>query len=267
MNILVCQALTGHRLHRFGFRGFLRRESRAIQHVQKIGVAAGIQLIRAHKFHPALAKKIHQRPVHDGGAHLRLNIVTDKGQIFIGETLRPCRIARDEYRDVVDKTQACFERTTGIEAGGLFGADWKIIDHQFRGGVFQLGNDLFAGGFFLQWKKCAERILIVHVRGVAVQNAAHFYNGAGELDLFTEHLRTIRRRENGPADISSNLAPINIKGGNDFNVARAIRADLAVHQPYAGAVGGEAVIKIYPLDKRAGAVSNPDNGDSYFSHF
>src|SRR2546430_14264509 len=61
---------------------------------------------------------------------------------------------------------------------------------------------------------------------------------------------------------SPTLAPINIKGGNDFNVARAIRADLAVHQPYAGAVGGEAVIKIYPLDKRAGAVSNPDNGDS-----
>jgi hypothetical protein len=40
-----------------------------------------------------------------------------------------------------------------------------------------------------------------------------------------------------------------------------------VHQADARAVGGGAVIKIDSLDKRAGAVSNPDNGDSYFSHF
>jgi len=40
-----------------------------------------------------------------------------------------------------------------------------------------------------------------------------------------------------------------------------------VHQPDGSAVGGSAVIKIESLDKRAGAVSNPDNGDSYFSHF
>jgi len=40
-----------------------------------------------------------------------------------------------------------------------------------------------------------------------------------------------------------------------------------VHQADASAVGGGAVIKIDSLDKRAGAVSNPDDGDSYFSHF
>jgi hypothetical protein len=102
---------------------------------------------------------------------------------------------------------------------------------------------------------------------IAVENAAHFYNGAGELDLFAENLCAIRWRKNGSADISSNLAPINVESGNDFNIARAIRTDLAVHQSYTSAVGRKAVIKIYPLDKRAGAVSNPDNGDSYFSHF
>ena len=40
-----------------------------------------------------------------------------------------------------------------------------------------------------------------------------------------------------------------------------------MHQSDAGAVDGGAVIKIDALDKRAGAVSNADNGDSYFSHF
>jgi hypothetical protein len=40
-----------------------------------------------------------------------------------------------------------------------------------------------------------------------------------------------------------------------------------VHQSDASAVGGGAVIKIDSLDKRAGAVSNAYDGDSYFSHF
>jgi hypothetical protein len=40
-----------------------------------------------------------------------------------------------------------------------------------------------------------------------------------------------------------------------------------VHQPDAGAVHGGAVIKVNSLDKRAGAVSDAYNGDSYFSHF
>ena len=37
--------------------------------------------------------------------------------------------------------------------------------------------------------------------------------------------------------------------------------------PMPAAVDGGAVIKIDSLDKRAGAVSNADDGDSYFSHF
>jgi hypothetical protein len=105
------------------------------------------------------------------------------------------------------------------------------------------------------------------VRGIAVQNATHFHNGTGKLDLLTENLRTIRRRENGSANVQPNLAPIDIEGGYDLNVARAIAADLPVHQADASAVGGGAVIEIDSLDKRAGAVSNPDDGDSYFSHF
>jgi hypothetical protein len=40
-----------------------------------------------------------------------------------------------------------------------------------------------------------------------------------------------------------------------------------VHQSDASAVDGGAVIKIDSLDKRTGAVSNANNGDSYFSHF
>ena len=149
----------------------------------------------------------------------------------------------------------------------MFGAYGKIIDHQFSRGVFQLGDDLFAGGFFLQWKKCAQGVLIAHVRSVAIQNATHFHNGAGELDLFAENLGAIRRRKDGFAHVQPDFAPVDIKRGYDLNIARAIAADLPVHQADASAVGGRAVIKIDSLDKRAGAVSNADNCNSYFSHF
>src|SRR5262249_9557203 len=131
----------------------------------------------------------------------------------------------------------------------------------------QLGDDLFASGFFLQWKECAERVLIAHVRRVAIQNAAHFYNGASKLNLFAKSLRAIRRRKNGSANVEPQLSPGDIEGGHDLNSAWAVAADLPVHQPDASTVDGGAVVKIESLDKRAGAVSNADNGDSYFSHF
>ena len=102
---------------------------------------------------------------------------------------------------------------------------------------------------------------------VPVENAAHLHDRASELNLFAEDLRAIGRGENGFADVEADLAPVDVKSGNYFDVARPIRADLAVHQSDAVAVDGGAVIKIDSLHERTGAVSDADNGDSYFSHF
>src|SRR5258705_382850 len=83
--------------------------------------------------------------------------------ISISKTLRPRRIAGDEYRDIVDETEASFERTTGVEAGRLFRADRKIIDHEFRRGIPQFGYDLFASGFLFQRQECPQGVLVLHV--------------------------------------------------------------------------------------------------------
>ena len=82
MDIFVRQALADHRLHRFRLRSFLGRQPGAIQHVQEIGVAAGIQLIRALDFHSALAEKIDNRSMQDCRAHLRFNVVADEGRFL-----------------------------------------------------------------------------------------------------------------------------------------------------------------------------------------
>jgi len=71
--------------------------------------------------------------------------------------------------------------------------------------------------------------MILHVWRVAVQNAAHFYDCAGELDLFTEHLCAIGRRKNSPAHVQADLAPINVESCHNFNVAGPVAADLPVH--------------------------------------
>src|SRR6266516_2791836 len=101
---------------------------------------------------------------------------------------------------------------------------------------------------------------VIRVRTVTgVQTCAlpisHFYNGAAELNFSTKNLRTFRRRENGSDNVQPNLAPVDVKGGHDLNVAWAVTADLPVHQPDASTVDGKAVVKIESLHKRAGAVS------------
>ena len=266
VDIFVGQTFAHHRLDSFGLRNFFRGEPAAIQHVQKISVAAGVQLIGAFELYAAFAEKIDNHPMQNRCAQLRFDVVANHRQIFIGEAFGPDRIAGDEDRDVVDETKSGLERATGVEAGRLFGADRKIIDHEFRAGVFQFVDDLFASGFFFQWQECAQRILIAHVRGKPVEHAAHVHDCASEFDFLAEDLCAIGRREYGFADIKTDFAPIDIERGNDFNVIRPIRADLAMHQPSPRAVGRRAVIKIDSLDERAGAITNSNNGDSYFSH-
>ncbi len=63
----------------------------AIEHVQKIGVAAGVQLVGALDLHAAFAKKIDNRAMQNGRAHLRFDVVADERQIFVRETFCPDR--------------------------------------------------------------------------------------------------------------------------------------------------------------------------------
>ena len=229
VNILVREPFAHDRLHGLGLRGFFRGKPAPIKHVQEIGVAASIQLVGPLDFHATLAEKIDNRAMQNSRAHLRFDIVADDRQIFVGKTLGPNGIARDENRNVIDKRDAGFERATGVEARGFLRPDRQIIHHNLRAGIFQLSDDLFAGRFLLQRQKSSQRILFAHVGGIAVENAAHFHDCAGEVDLVTEDFRAIGRREYGLADVETDLAPVNIKGSNDLDIARAIMPNLPVH--------------------------------------
>src|SRR5438477_4733636 len=199
-------------------------------------------------------------------AQLRFDVVSDHGQIFVGESLCPDRIAGDEDGNIVDEGDSRFEGASGIETRGLLRSDRQIIDQNLGAGIFQLRDDLFARRLFLQWNKCSKRIVPLHVRAEAVENTAHFYDRSGEADLFAENFRAIGGREDGLANIKANLAAVDIKGGHDFDVPRTIGPDLAMHQTDPVAIGGGAPIKVYSLNQRAGTVTNTNNSDPDLSH-
>ncbi len=100
VDIFVGQTFAHHRLDSFGLRNFFRGEPAAIQHVQKISVAASVQLIGAFELYAAFAEKIDNHPMQNRCAQLRFDVVANHRQIFIGEAFGPYRIAGDEDRDV-----------------------------------------------------------------------------------------------------------------------------------------------------------------------
>ena len=77
MDIFIGEPFANDRLDCFGFGDFLGNEPAAIQHVQKIGVAAGIELVSPLHFNAALAEKVDNRAMENSRAHLRFDVVAD----------------------------------------------------------------------------------------------------------------------------------------------------------------------------------------------
>ena len=108
--------------------------------------------------------------------------------------------------------------------------------------------------------------MALHVRSEAVENATHFHDRPGQADLVAENFCAIRRRKDGFADVETNFAAVDIKGGYHFDVSGAIGPDLAMHQADPVSVGDRTPIKVYSLNQRAGAISNPNDSDPDLSH-
>src|SRR5262249_553638 len=133
-------------------------------------------------------------------------------------------------------------------------------------GIFQLRNDLFAGGFFFEGQEGAERIVIGHVRRDAVHDHAHLHDRAGESDFVAKNLCAVGRRKDGLADIEPDFAAVDIESGHDLDIPRPVGGDLAVHQADGAAVDPGAAVEVDSLDERTGAITDSDDGDTDLSH-
>ena len=80
VDLTIGQSDPRHRLDRFGLGFLLGCQSVAVEHVQKISVSAGVELISAFQFDAAFLEQIHQGTMGNRGAQLRLDVIPDDRQ-------------------------------------------------------------------------------------------------------------------------------------------------------------------------------------------
>jgi hypothetical protein len=104
----------------------------------------------------------------------------------------------------------------------------------------------------------------LHVLGEAVQYAAHHHLRPCGLDVLAEYGGIIRLGEYGLCYVMANLALVYVEGCNHMNVGGLVTSNLPVHE--ADCVFIFIPVVIYPLDKRACAISNTDDSDIDSAH-
>ena len=106
-----------------GLRDLLRFEPTAFEHVEKIGVAADVELTGPLQPNAAVTEESSQNAVHDRRPNLTLDVVADDWQPVLLESASPARFPRDENRDAVDHGAAGGQRLLHVPPRGLLAAD------------------------------------------------------------------------------------------------------------------------------------------------
>jgi hypothetical protein len=132
VDVLVGQTLACHGLNSLGLGALLRIQSASVQHVQKIGVAAGVELIGPLEFHPAFAKEVRQHSVGNGRAELRFDVISNHGDSRAFELCRESLVASDEHRDAIHDGDPGFQGAPSVEASGLFRAHGQVVHQDLR---------------------------------------------------------------------------------------------------------------------------------------
>ena len=110
-------------------RDLLGLEALALEHVQEVGVAAEVQLVRAVDADAAVHEQAGQHAVGDRRADLALDVVADDREALLGEPALPVGLAADEHRDGVDEADARLEGLLDVPLGGLLAPDREVGDH------------------------------------------------------------------------------------------------------------------------------------------
>ena len=119
-----------------------RQQAGPVQHVQKIGIPADVELICLFELTPRFWKRwvitlwMTVAPIWD------LTSSPIRG-MFLRENLRPHSgsLAIKTGMQFINATRAS-QGALGIEPGRLFGADREVIEHDFAPGFFQLPDNI-----------------------------------------------------------------------------------------------------------------------------
>jgi len=115
------------RLNGFGLGDLFRLEAIALEHVEEVGIAPGVELICPIDPHPSIAEKPDQCPVHDRRTDLALDIVADDRDAGVAKLLRPMRVRGEEHGNAIDHGKPGHRGTPGRNASHrLLRADRQI---------------------------------------------------------------------------------------------------------------------------------------------
>ena len=237
----------------------LRLQTLALQHVEEVGVAAEVQLIRAIQAHAAIFKQARQHAMRDRRADLALDVVADDGQPGFFKAALPVFLAGDEHRNAVDERAARAQNLLHVPLGGFLAADRQIRHHHVRLGVLQQLHDVVRGAG--RFRDDLRQILAQTI----VRHAAR--HGHIQLGHVGKLVRVVLPGEDRLAQILAHLLHVDVDRRAELHIADVIAAQRGVHDARnLGAFGGILVI-LHALHQRRRAVADADNGDTHFLGF
>ena len=238
-------------------RDLLRLEALALEHVQEVGVAADVQLVRALELHAAVFVQRREGAVHDRCADLALDVVTDDRQASLLEALGPVRLAGDEDGDVVDEGDAGGESLLDVPLRGLLGAHRQVGDENVGLRILQQLDDVSS----------LARCLLDDLREVLAE--AVMRHAALDDDALLRHARKLDRvvlpREDRVGEVLADLLLVDVNRGDKLDVLDVVATKVDVHQAGDDLVGRGVLVVLNALDEGRGAVADADDGDADFA--
>jgi len=201
--------------------------------------------------------------VHNSGADLAFDVVSDNGKAGAAEFPGPVGVRCDKHRNAIDHGHTGFQASPGIMVDRRFRANRHVADQNLGLGVLEGLDDI-------DWVRIgrAEGLIIWivgHMWRHTVENGSHLYDDVGYRQGGMENRGAVGFGENCLFHPLAHLAPVNIKSGHDFDIARPPITDPGMHEAGKRPVVPSLVI-FQSLDKRTCAIANPGDGHPDFSH-
>ena len=240
-----------------GLGDFLGHQPFPFQHIEKVGVAAEVQLIGVLNGSAPVCEQAGQNPVQDGGPHLGFDVVADNRHAPFLEAVAPVGFPGDKDRDAVDHSAAGVKDLLGVPLGRHFAAHRQVVDDHIHLPLFEDAGNVGGGmvGLFDQMGNIAADAVVGH-------SPFHRHAQAGDIG---ELDGIVGRGENGRGQVLAYLVFVDVKGGHHLDVLDAVVADLVVHHPGNLPGGGDFHILVDSLHQGGGAVAHADDGYLYLA--